>query len=121
MVSAQEYENKKLEFLQAERELRNMSVSISQIKENINSTNNQKKQTTITNTRKEINLLKAVFQSLDQLKSAIKEWELKHLFKLNIEGQVSFMKIWSVNQTINSSDFVFTIIPKNHASYICKV
>ena len=28
---------------------------------------------------------------------------------------------WSENQTINSGDFVFTIIPKNHSSYICKL
>ena len=121
VVSAQEYENKKLELLQADRALKNMSVSISQIKENISNTNNLKKQTTITNASEEINLLKAVIQSLDQLKFAIKEWELKYLFKSNINGKVSFMKVWNKNQSINSGDFVFTIIPKNHSSYICKV
>ena len=31
------------------------------------------------------------------------------------------MKIWHKNQTINNGDYVFTIIPKNHSSYICKV
>ena len=31
------------------------------------------------------------------------------------------MKIWSENQTIHNGDFVFTIVPKNHSSYICKV
>ena len=121
VISAQEYENKKLGYLQAERSYKNMSVSISQIKENISNTNNLKKQTSIDNTREEINLLKAVIQSLDQLKAAIKDWELKYLFKSNIKGDVSFMKIWSKNQTINSGDFVFTIIPKNHSTYICKV
>ncbi|MFH4968985.1 HlyD family efflux transporter periplasmic adaptor subunit [Gaetbulibacter sp. M240] len=121
VVSAQEYENKKLEFLQAERGLKNISLAISQIKENISNTNNLKQQTTITNTREEINLLKAVIQSFDQLKSSIKEWELKYLFKSNIDGRVSFIKIWNNNQTINSGDFVFTIIPKNCGAYICKV
>lgn len=121
IISAQEYENKKLEYLQAERSYKDISVSISQIKENISSTNNLKTQTSIENTREEINLLKGVIQSLDQLKTAIKEWELKYLFKSNIIGEVSFMKIWNRNQTINTGDFVFTIIPKNHSSYICKV
>jgi len=121
VVSTQEYENKKLELLQAERGLKNMSVSISQIKENISNTNNLKKQTTIINTGEEIHLLKSVIQSLDQLKSAIKEWELKYLFRSNVEGKVSFMKVWNKNQSINSGDFVFTIIPKNHSSYVCKV
>jgi len=121
VVSAQEFENKKLEYLQSERSYKNMSVSISQTKENISNRNNLKKQTSIENTREEINLLKGVIQSLDQLKTAIKEWELRYLFKSNIEGEVSFMKIWNKNQTINSGDFVFTIIPKNHSSYICKL
>ena len=121
VVSAQEFENKKLEYLQSERSYKNMSVSISQTKENISNRNNLKKQTSIENTSEEINLLKGVIQSLDQLKTAIKEWELRYLFKSNIEGEVSFMKIWNKNQTINSGDFVFTIIPKNHSSYICKL
>ena len=121
VVSAQEFENKKLEYLQSERSYKNMSVSISQTKESISNTSNLKKQTSIENTREEINLLKSVIQSLDQLKTAIKEWELRYLFKSNIEGEVSFMKIWNKNQTINSGDFVFTIIPKNHSSYICKL
>ena len=121
VVSAQEFENKKLEYLQSERSYKNMSVSISQTKENISNTTNLKKQSSIENTREEINLLKGVIQSLDQLKTAIKEWELRYLFKSNIEGEVSFMKIWNKNQTINSGDFVFTIIPKNHSSYICKL
>ena len=121
VVSAQEFENKKLEYLQSERSYKNMSVSISQTKENISNTTNLKKQSSIENTREEINLLKSVIQSLDQLKTAIKEWELRYLFKSNIEGEVSFMKIWNKNQTINSGDFVFTIIPKNHSSYICKL
>ena len=121
VVSAQEFENKKLEYLQSERSYKNMSVSISQTKENISNTTNLKKQSSIENNREEINLLKSVIQSLDQLKTAIKEWELRYLFKSNIEGEVSFMKIWNKNQTINSGDFVFTIIPKNHSSYICKL
>ncbi|MBE9490305.1 MAG: HlyD family efflux transporter periplasmic adaptor subunit [Bacteroidetes bacterium] len=121
VVSAQEFENKKLEFLQAERSFKNMSVSISQIRESISNASNIKKQATINNTREEVNLLKGVIQSLDQLRNAIKEWELRYLFKSNINGTVSFMKVWNKNQTINNGDFVFTIIPKNHSSYICKV
>ncbi len=121
IISAQEFENKKLEFLQAKRSCKSISVSISQIKEGISNTRNLKKQTSINNAREEISLLKGVIQSLDQLKTAIKEWELRYLFKSNIVGTVSFMKIWNKNQTIINGDFVFTIIPKNHASYICKL
>jgi multidrug resistance efflux pump len=121
VISKQELENKNLEYIKAERNFKNINVSISQIKENISATTNFKTQATINNTREEINLLKGVIQSLDKLKRAIKEWELKYLFKSNIKGTVSFMKIWNKNQTINNGDFIFTIIPKNHANYVCKV
>lgn len=121
VISKQELENKNLEYIKAERNFKNINVSISQIKENISTTTNFKTQATINNTREEINLLKGVIQSLDKLKRAIKEWELKYLFKSNIKGTVSFMKIWNKNQTINNGDFIFTIIPKNHANYVCKV
>jgi multidrug resistance efflux pump len=121
VVAAQEFENKNLEYLQAERSYKNTSALISQIRENISNSKNIKKQTSINNTREEINLLKGVIQSLDQLKTALKNWELRYLFKSNINGKVSFMKIWNENQTINSGDFVFTIVPIEHSSYVCKV
>lgn len=121
IISAQEYENKKLEFLQAERSYKDMSVSISQIKENISNADNVKKQTRIDNTREEINLLKSVIQSFYQLKTAMKQWELTYLFKSKIDGTVSFMKVWNKHQSVNSGDFIFTIVPKEHASYICKI
>lgn len=121
VVSTQEYENKKLEILRAERELKSIGISMSQIKQDISNANNFKQQTTIINTGEEINLLNTAMQSLSQLKSAIKEWELKYLFKSNIEGKVSFMKVWNKNQSISSGDLVFTVIPVNNSSYICKV
>lgn len=121
IISAQEYEHKQLEYLLAERDYNNMSLSISQLKEAMSNTNNLKHQTSIDNIRTEINLLNGVMQSLDQLKTAIKDWESSYLFSSNINGKVSFMKIWSENQTIHNGDFVFTIVPKNHSSYICKV
>lgn len=121
IISVQEFENKRLEFLQVQRNFENLGISISQTKENISNVKNFKKQTTINNTREEINLLKGVFQSLDQLKSAIKEWEMQYLFRSDINGTVSFMKIWNKNQTINNGELIFTIIPKYFSSYICKV
>lgn len=120
VVSAQEFERKKLEYLQAERSYKNMNVSISQTKESISKAKNLREQTSIGNINKEVNLFKGVMQSLNQLKTSIKEWEYKYLFRSNIIGNVSFMKVWSKNQTIRNGDFIFTIIPKNYSSYVGK-
>ncbi len=121
IFSERDFENRKLEVLLAERNYKNTIVSILQTKENISNSNNKKEQNSIDNTRVEINLLKSTIQSYNQLKKSIKDWELRYLFKSNINGRVSFMKIWNKNQTINIGDFVFTIIPKEHSSYVVKL
>ena len=121
VISAQDYENRELEYLQAERDYKNIGVTISQIRETISNTKNISKQSEIVNTREEISLLKNVIQSFNQLKKEIKEWELKYLFKSNINGKVTFMKIWNKNQEVSNNELIFTIIPSNHLEYIAKL
>jgi hypothetical protein len=60
-------------------------------------------------------------QSFYQLKKALKDWDLQYVFRSSINGKVSFMQIWSVNQVINSGDNMFAIIPSNENGYIGKV
>ncbi|MEM9548592.1 MAG: HlyD family efflux transporter periplasmic adaptor subunit [Bacteroidota bacterium] len=120
-ISAQEYEQTKLDYLRAEREFKNMNNSISQLEENINNTSNIRNQSEIENNRVEISLLKSVIQSLDELKEAINAWEQRFLFTSKINGKVSFMNVWNKNQAINLGDLVFTIIPDDYLNYICKV
>lgn len=120
-VSAQEYEQTKLDYLRAEREYKNISNSISQLKENISNTENIRNQSDIENKRAEMSLLKSVIQSLDQLKRAINDWEARYLFISKINGKVSFMNVWNENQTVNQGDLLFTVIPDDYEKYICKV
>ena len=121
VISTQEYENKKLEFLLAERNFKGMNISIAQLKETIGNTKNIKKQTEIENSRNQINLFKAVVQSMDQLKKSIKDWEANYLFTSNIAGEVSFINFWTKNQTVTTGELVLTIIPKNYSTYVCKI
>jgi multidrug resistance efflux pump len=120
VVSAQEYENKQLDYLQANRNYKNINSSISQAREQINTADNSSKGSVINNTREEIKLLKDVIQSFNRLKISIANWELHYIFQSKIDGQVSFMNYWSENQTVNSGDLVFTIIPKEHNGYVVK-
>ncbi|WP_435261392.1 HlyD family secretion protein [Tenacibaculum sp. nBUS_03] len=121
VISEQNYEYEKLEFLKAKRSFNDVNITISQIEERISNRSNDKKQSEVANVRKEINLLKSVLQSFDQLKRAIKEWEYKYLVKAKIDGTVSFMDIWSKNQTVKVNDFLLTIIPADYEEYVCKI
>ncbi|MBP93063.1 MAG: HlyD family secretion protein [Flavobacteriaceae bacterium] len=121
VISAQDYENKQLEFAQAERNYKNFESSISQIREGISNAKNTSKGTEINRIKEEMILLKNVIQSFNQLKKAIKDWEYQYVLQSNIEGKVAFLNYWNTNQTVNQGDLVFTIIPNKNSSFIAKL
>lgn len=121
VISEKEYELKQLDYLQSERNYKNMSTSISQIRESISNNKKISRGTEIAKVREEMTLLKNVIQSFNQLKKSIKDWEMKYLLKSEVNGRVSFLKYWSKNQTVNQGDLVFTIIPSENSKYIAKL
>lgn len=121
IISAQDYENKQLEVLQSERDLKNMNVSISQIREAISGAQNISLGTEFNKAKEEMTLLKNVIQSFNQLKKSIRDWEMRYVLKSNINGKVTFLNFWDKNQTVNQGDLVFTIIPTESTSFIAKL
>ncbi|AXT58810.1 HlyD family efflux transporter periplasmic adaptor subunit [Aquimarina sp. AD10] len=121
VISAQEFESKKIDFLQSERNYESNNVQLSQINEGISAATKTSRGTEINQQKEEINLRKKVLQSFDQLKKSIKDWELQFVLKSDIEGRVSFLNFWAQNQTVSSGDLVFIIIPSQDSSYLAKV
>lgn len=121
IISVQDFENKQLEYAQAERNYKNFESSISQIRESISNAHKISKGTKINHIKEEMTLLKNVIQSFNQLKKVIKDWEYQYVLKSNIKGKVSFLNYWSTNQTVNQGDLVFTVIPKENLSFIAKL
>lgn len=120
-VSAQELDQKQLEYLQAQRSYRNIDASISQLRETINTTQNNLKSIEFKKIRDENTLLKKAIQSYNQLKKSIKNWELRYALKSSISGHVSMLNFRAENQTVNAGDLVFTIIPTGNQHYIGKI
>ena len=121
VISLKGYEAKQLEYLQAERNYKNISFSISKLRESISNGKKTSKSTEISRIREEMILIKNVIQSFIQLKKSIKNWEMKYLLSSKINGKVSFLNYWSKNQTVNKGDLVFTIIPNENSSFIAKL
>lgn len=121
VISAQDYENKQIEFAQVERNYKNFEASISQIREGISNARKTSKSTEINRVKENVVLLKNVIQSFNQLKKAIKDWEFQYVLQSNIDGNVTFLSYWNVNQTVNQGDLVFTIIPSENSSFIAKL
>ncbi len=121
IISSQEIDNKKLEYLRAQSAYKTISSSISQLRETINNANKNLRGTEIRKTQDNSKALKNVIQSYNQLKRSLKNWELKYVLKSSIEGNVSFLSFWNENQNVNQGDLVFTIIPSGKNSFVGKI
>ncbi len=121
VISTQEYEYKQSEYLRAEQNYNNIVVSLSQIRESISNAQKNVRGTEIDRTREEINLLKNVVQSFDQLKRAVRDWKQRYLLQSRMYGKVSFLNYWNENQTVNTGDLVFTVIPTQSTNYVAKL
>ncbi|WP_438965909.1 HlyD family secretion protein [Flavobacterium sp.] len=121
VIATQEWESKNLDYLQAEKNVKNISSQLSQMRSSINDLNRNSGNTRVSETKENINLLRNVLQSFNQLKKAINDWELAYVLRSSKKGQVSFMQIWVENQTINAGEQVFTIVPTDNKNYIGKV
>ena len=121
VISAKEKEQKEVEYLQAQRAYKSVESSISQIRELISSSNRNLEGTSIKKTQNDIRLEKKAIQSFLYLKKAIKDWEKQYALTTSIDGKVSFLTYWNQNQTVKQGDLIFTIIPKESATFIGKV
>lgn len=121
IISAQEMEVKKLSFLQAQKSYRSLLSSISQLRSSLIDNTKSSQSSQANSTKEEVNLGRNMAQSFYQLKKVIKDWELAYALKSSISGKVTFLQVWTENQTINSGDNVFSIIPDAKNGFIGKV
>lgn len=121
VISAQEMEKKRLQYLQVEKNYKNLLSSISQTKSSINDLKRNNQTTQINENKENTNLETNVLQSFYKLKKAIKDWELNYVFISSDEGIVSFLQIWSVNQNITAGENMFAIIPTHQNGFIGKL
>lgn len=123
VIATQEFDSKNLEYLQFEKELMNLTSSISQLRSSINDLNKTVKTTKINETIDQVTLFRNTIQSYNQLKKAINDWELNYVLRSSIAGEVTFLQVWKENQSINSGDNIFSIIPRDEEknTYLGKV
>jgi multidrug resistance efflux pump len=121
VISDQEFETKKLNYLEAQKNFKNIETSISQLRSSLIDNVKSTKGTAITGTKEAVNLDRNVTQSFYQLKKAIKDWELNFVLESSMKGEVTFLQVWTKNQTITAGDNVFSIIPTTEEGYVGKV
>ncbi len=120
VISLSEWENIRLDYIQAEKKLISLSSQLSQARSSMNDLKKTESNSVLNKTRDDINLERAAYQSLAQLRKSIQDWERMYVLRSSIAGRVSFMQIWGVNQTIEAGSQVFTIVPSDNVDYIGK-
>jgi multidrug resistance efflux pump len=121
IVSTQEMEAKKLSYLQAEKNYKSLLSSISQLRSSLIDNTKSSQNSHINSTKEEVNLGRNMAQSFYQLKKVIKDWELNYTLESSVSGVVTFLQVWTENQTINTGDNVFSIIPDAKNGFVGKV
>ncbi len=121
IIATQELEKQKLIYLQSQKNYKSLLSSISSLKSSINDLNKTSKTTSINENKENVNLERNVIQAFYGLKKAIKDWELNYVLRSSIDGKVSFLQLWSTNQTVNAGENVFAIIPRYENGFIGKV
>ena len=112
VISAQEMEANRLEYLQAQQNLQNVDLSISQLHESKSSVNRTLSGTNITKQQTETEQIKSLLQAYNQLKKSVTQWDQTYLLRSSIAGTVSFQNFWGENQFVKPGEIIFTILPK---------
>lgn len=121
IISLQEFENKKIEYLEMQREISAMAISISQLKEAISSANQNFRSTEILKQEDQKRLVTELSLSLSNLKKSIRDWEYNYVLKSSTLGILSFQDFWGSNQYVTSGEVVFSILPVNDTNLMGKL
>lgn len=120
VISQKEFEAKELEFIQMQKNISAMAISISQMREAILSANETLKNTELNEREENTRFLRNLAQSYNALKKAIRDWEHLYVLSSSIDGIVSFQEYWGVNQNVSTGDVVFSVLPKNTSDLVGK-
>lgn len=121
IIASQELEKHRMENLQSQKNYKNILSTISQLKSSLNELNRNSKTTQINENKENVTLERNVVQAFYALKKAVKDWDLAYVVRSSIAGKVSFLQIWSQNQTVTAGDNVFAILPSYKSNFIGKV
>tara|TARA_R110002073_G_scaffold72537_1_gene177069 strand:+ start:30228 stop:31529 length:1302 start_codon:yes stop_codon:yes gene_type:complete len=121
VISRLEYESHQLQYIQMQKNISVMAISISQMHEALSTAKSTLKTTHINQQEDRINFLKNLTQNYNLLNEAIRDWEYKYVLKSSINGVISFQNFWGENQFINAGEIAFSILPRNTTSLVGKL
>lgn len=118
VIAAMELENEKIKFLQEEQNLKNITISLSQLQEGISNLNKTKSGANINSEKDKSNYSSQTLQLFEQLRKSLKQWEQNYLISSSTEGIVSFQQFFGENQFVKSGDVIVTVLPNDKEALV---
>jgi HlyD family secretion protein len=120
VISNEELENSKKQYLQSilsceniQSSVNNMRIQIAQLKELLLDTNHQ-------DVEKFNGLYTQLLSLISQIKTEIEAWELSYVLKSPVTGKITFTNYWAINQNVAAGSEIFSIIPAGDFQIIGK-
>lgn len=113
VIASMELENEKIKYLQAQQNLENITISLSQMEEGISNLNKTKSGTAINTEKDKITYSSQTLQLFEQLRKSLKQWEQNYLVISSTDGVASFQQFFGENQFIKTGDAILSILPRN--------
>lgn len=121
VISEQELENQKLTLIQKKRDVENIEVNISQLREGMNDVSKSSSEIGISSKMLETRLHKDFILAYNQLMRSILDWEMKYLVKSDIEGSISFMDFWHESKSLTAGELLFTVVPEENKDFLAQL
>ncbi|MBV8252636.1 MAG: HlyD family efflux transporter periplasmic adaptor subunit [Chitinophaga sp.] len=112
VVSAAEMDQARMKLLQAQQNVENVNISISQLQESISGIMKMRSGATINAQKDNINFNAQAGQLFEQLRKSLNAWEQNYLLLSSIDGSVSFQQFLGKNQFVKQGEVLFSIMPK---------
>ena len=120
VISQEEMERAKNNYLQnrlslenSRASLKNLQIQISQLQESVLDTEQQYAEN---ENRLELELNTLAGQLLNEINT----WEMNFVLISPINGKVTFVGYWSINQNVTAGETVFTVIPEQKNNFVGK-
>ncbi|VXC47725.1 MULTISPECIES: HlyD family secretion protein [Chryseobacterium] len=111
VIAAVELEGEKLKYLQAQQNLENISISLSQTQESISNLYKTKSGAVINTEKDKITYSSQTLQLFEQLRKSLKQWEQTYLIVSSTDGIASFQQFYGENQFVKAGDPIISILP----------
>lgn len=120
VISPEELETSRNQYLQGYLSLENMNTTIQNTQIQITQMQEGLLDTEYQYQDKKNQLETQLKTYISQLLTEIQTWEQNYILKASVDGQVTFTNYWVQNQNVSVGDIIFNIVPENTGRIIGK-